>query len=245
MNKKELDLLLSKYYRGETSLDEEQQLRQAMLEGDDADALLQQALDKVDSEIEVPGDLESSLSDMIDQWDSAEQHEAAVAPSMWRRNTWWAAAASVAVIAAVGFWFMRNTSQPVAEQEHPVIAQVKKEPVPSQPAATQPLPVEKANTHAGQPQPVPKPVPQPEPVAKVKSVNSHNNSDAMLAKAASPATSKGKNQASEETLLSPEEELLAMAALEKFSSTLNKGMDQLNDAGEKIENINNTIKQLL
>ena len=42
-----------------------------------------------------------------------------------------------------------------------------------------------------------------------------------------------------------EEELLAMAALEKFSSTLNKGMDQLNDAGEKIENINNTIKQLL
>ena len=38
MNKKELDLLLSKYYRGETSLDEEQQLRQAMLEGDDADA---------------------------------------------------------------------------------------------------------------------------------------------------------------------------------------------------------------
>ena len=72
MNKKELDLLLSKYYRGETSLDEEQQLRQAMLEGDDADALLQQALDKVDSEIEVPGDLENSLSDMIDQWDSAE-----------------------------------------------------------------------------------------------------------------------------------------------------------------------------
>ena len=245
MNKKELDLLLSKYYRGETSLDEEQQLRQAMLEGDDADALLQQALDKVDSEIEVPGDLESSLSDMIDQWDSTEQHEAAVAPSMWRRNTWWAAAASVAVIAAVGFWFMRNTSQPVAEQEHPVIAQVKKEPVPSQPAATQPLPVEKANTHAGQPQPVPKPVPQPEPVARAKSVSSHNNSDAMLAKAASPATAKGKNQASEETLLSPEEELLAMAALEKFSSTLNKGMDQLNDAGEKIENINNTIKQLL
>ena len=142
MNKKELDLLLSKYYRGETSLDEEQQLRQAMLEGDDADALLQQALDKVDSEIEVPGDLESSLSDMIDQWDSAEQHEAAVAPSMWRRNPWWAAAASVAIIAAVGFWFMRNTSQPVAEQEHPVIAQVEKEPVPSQPAATQPLPVE-------------------------------------------------------------------------------------------------------
>lgn len=245
MNKKELDLLLSKYYRGETSLDEEQQLRQAMLEGDDADALLQQALDKVDSEIEVPGDLENSLSDMIDQWDSTEQHEAAVAPSMWRRNTWWAAAASVAVIAAVGFWFMRNTSQPVAEQEHPVIAQVEKEPVPSQPAATQPLPVEEANTHAGQPQPVPKPVPQPEPVARAKSVSSHNNSDAMLAKAASPATSKGKNQASEETLLSPEEELLAMAALEKFSSTLNKGMDQLNDAGEKIENINNTIKQLL
>ena len=225
MNKKELDLLLSKYYRGETSLDEEQQLRQAMLEGDDADALLQQALDKVDSEIEVPGDLESSLSDMIDQWDSAEQHEAAVAPSMWRRNTWWAAAASVAVIAAVGFWFMRNTSQPVAEQEHPVIAQVKKEPVPSQPA--------------------PKPVPQPEPVDRAKSVSSHNNSDAMLAKAASPANAKGNNQASEETLLSPEEELLAMAALEKFSSTLNKGMDQLNDAGEKIENINNTIKQLL
>ena len=220
MNKKELDLLLSKYYRGETSLDEEQQLRQAMLEGDDADALLQQALDKVDSEIEVPGDLESSLSDMIDQWDSAEQHEAAVAPSMWRRNTWWAAAASVAIIAAVGFWFMRNT-------------------------ATQPLPVEEANTHAGQPQPVPKPVPQPEPVARAKSVSSHNNSDAMLAKAASPATAKGNNQASEETLLSPEEELLAMAALEKFSSTLNKGMDQLNDAGEKIENINNTIKQLL
>ena len=47
MNNSNLDILLEKFYRGETSLDEEQQLRQA-LSGDDADALLMQALEQMD-----------------------------------------------------------------------------------------------------------------------------------------------------------------------------------------------------
>ena len=122
MNKNEIDQLLSKFYRGETTLDEEQQLRNS-LSDDSVDALLMKELEGVDNEIEVPADLESSLSDLIDQWDDEGQQEAKIAPSMWRRTSWWAATASVAIIATVGVWFMRNQHQPAQPgKQQPVIA---------------------------------------------------------------------------------------------------------------------------
>ena len=110
MNKNEIDQLLSKFYRGETTLDEEQKLRNS-LSDDSVDALLMKELEGVDNEIEVPADLESSLSDLIDQWDDEEQQEAKIAPSMWRRTSWWAAAASVAIIATVGVWSLSHASK--------------------------------------------------------------------------------------------------------------------------------------
>ena len=130
MNKNEIDQLLSKFYRGETTLDEEQLLRNVMSD-DSVDALLMKELEGVDNEIEVPADLESSLSDLIDQWDDEEQQEAKIAPSMWRRTSWIAAAASVAIIATVGIWHLRNQHQPVQPgTQQPVIARVEEPKTP-------------------------------------------------------------------------------------------------------------------
>ncbi|MBR6489464.1 MAG: hypothetical protein IKT03_02915, partial [Muribaculaceae bacterium] len=82
MNKKDLDILLSKYYRGETTLDEERLLRES-LASDDADAMLMQALRQMENEIEVPDGLETELSGMIDQWQEEEQRAATAA--WWKR----------------------------------------------------------------------------------------------------------------------------------------------------------------
>ena len=64
-----------------------------------------------------------------------------------------------------------------------------------------------------------------------------------LAQAQAKPQVKTKAQAQPE--LSASDEEIALAALEKFATTLNKGMDQLNEAGEKIDNINNTIHKHL
>ena len=262
MNKNEIDLLLSKFYRGETTLDEEQQLRNAM-GGDSVDALLMKELEGVDNEIEVPADLESSLSDMIDEWDAQEQQEAKVAPvapSMWRRASWIAAAASVAVVATVGLWMMRNNSTTtITENNPPMIAKTVK-PVQNEVVP----PVEPAKASTEQPEQLPQSIgkpsttsrPEVEHLAQViekpsaKSVSKSALGEKVKADAkpivkasAKPGAEPVKQNHEEE--LSPEDELLAMEALEKFSTTLNKGMDQLNEAGEKIDNINNTIKQYL
>ncbi len=240
MNKNEIDQLLSKFYRGETTLDEEQQLRNA-LSDDSVDALLMKELEGVDSEIEVPADLESNLSVLIDQWNDEEQQEAKIAPSIWRRTSWWAAAASVAIIATVGVWFMRNQQQPAQPgKQQPVIARVE-EPI------TPPV-VEKVPPAETQPeqQPAVQPKPESKPKAQQpqsKSARVLNNNVMHLAQA--QAKPQVKTQAQAQPELSASDEQLALAALEKFATTLNKGMEQLNDAGEKIDNINNTIKQYL
>lgn len=238
MNKNDIDQLLSKYYRGETTLDEEQQLLSA-LSDDSVDALLMKELEGVDNEIEVPADLESSLSDLIDQWDDEEQQEAKIAPSMWRRTSWIAAAASVAIIATVGIWHLRNQHQPVQPgTQQPVIARVEEPKTP-------PV-VEEVSTAENQPEQQPKVQPEPKPKAQQPKPNparALNNKVELIAQAKPQV--KVKTQAQAQPELSASDEQLALAALEKFATTLNKGMDQLDDAGEKIDNINNTIKQYL
>lgn len=240
MNKNEIDQLLSKFYRAETTLDEEQLLRNA-LSDDSVDALLMKELEGVDSEIEVPADLESNLSVLIDQWNDEEQQQAKIAPSIWRRTSWWAAAASVAIIATVGVWFMRNQQQPAQPgKQQPVIARVEEPTTP--PVVEEVLPAE---TQPEQ-QPAVQPKPESKPKAQQpqsKSARVLNNNVMHLAQA--QAKPQVKTQAQAQPELSASDEQLALAALEKFATTLNKGMEQLNDAGEKIDNINNTIKQYL
>lgn len=233
MNKKDLDQLLSKFYNGETTLDEERELRQ-VLAGDDADAMLMQALDQMGDEVEVPADLESSLSDKIDEWEAQdnrnteENSKAKVAPLLWKRTAW-AAAASVAVIAAVGWWFMHNNSQQAPGENPPVIiAEVTEDP--AQAPSSQIVEPENDNVLPSQPQPKRK------PQLNAKSASTYKNNVEHLAQAS--------EMQSEEQLSASDEEI-ALAALEKFSTVLNKGMDQLDNANEKINDINNTIQQHL
>jgi hypothetical protein len=239
MNEKELDILLSKYYRGETSLDEERLLRES-LAGNDADALLMNALDQMESGVEVPSDLEANLSDMIDQWEEEEKQEAKVAPSMWRRSSWWAAAASVAVVAAVGLWFMHSNYKNPADNQPPIIAKTQTPPAveeTQQPEVVTPVPDvardNSANENVGDKVQRKQPTQQ----KQLKPASAFINKAEHLAQAVP--------QPSSESELSPTDEEIALAALEKFSTVLNKGMDQLNDAGEKIDDINNTINQHL
>ncbi len=240
MNKNEIDQLLSKFYRGETTLDEEQQLRN-VLNDDSVDALLMKELEAADDNIEVPANLESNLSDLIDLWEANEQQEAKIAPSMWRRSSWWAVAASVAVIATVGLWFMRNRQQPAQPStQQPVIAQVE-EPI-TPPAIEEVTPAETLPEQQSAPQPQPQPEVKPR-AQQPSPMRMHKNKVEHLAQA--QVKPQVKTQAQAQPELSADDEELALAALEKFSTTLNRGFEQLSDADETINNINNTIKQLL
>ncbi len=240
MNKNEIDQLLSKFYRGETTLDEEQQLRN-VLNDDSVDALLMKELEAADDNIEVPANLESNLSDLIDLWETNEQQEAKIAPPMWRRSSWWAVAASVAVIATVGLWFMRNRQQPAQPStQQPVIAQVE-EPI-TPPAIEEVTPAETLPEQQSAPQPQPQPEVKPR-AQQPSPMRMHKNKVEHLAQA--QVKPQVKTQAQAQPELSADDEELALAALEKFSTTLNRGFEQLSDADETINNINNTIKQLL
>jgi len=239
MNKNDLDILLEKFYRGETTLDEEQQLRESLM-GDDADALLMQGLKQMDSEVDVPEDFEASLSDMIDQWQDEEKQEAKVAPALWRRVSWWVAAACVAIIATVGLWHMRNHKQAqFTENNAPVIAENTKVgtsttvETPPQDEAKQEqqssvLPIQHIDKKAQR---------QAMPAAAFR------NKVENLAQAKVNTKPQVKAPAQPEVSISDED--IAIAALEKFATTLDRGVDQLNEAGKKFDNINNTIKQYL
>ena len=237
MNKKDLDILFNKFYRGETTLDEEELLRNT-LAGDDADAVLMQALDQMEDEVEVPADLEASLSSKIDEWEASEQHEekenrkTKVVPLFWKRTAW-AAAASVAVIAAVGWWFTHNNSQQMPGVENPpVIAKV--EDKPNQVPDSQSMTVQDDNTPSEQSSPRQS---KPQSLPHAKPASAYKNNVEYLAQA--------KESVQSDEWLSDSDEEIAIAALEKFSTTLNKGMDQLDDASEKIEDINNTVQKNL
>ncbi len=230
MNKNDLDILLNKFYRGETSLDEEEQLRKA-LEGDDADALLMKELGQMEDGVEVPSDLEASLGGMIDEWEAQEHSKAKVAPLFWKRTAW-AAAASVAVIAAVGWWLLRNIPQQVPGSTPPtIIAKVEE---PAQKPSTQTAGTE---SEVIVPEVSSQPQRNPKPVHRAKPASAFKNNVEHLAQA--------NNNVHSEAQLSASDEEIALAALEKFSTVLNKGMEQLDNANEKINDINNTIQQYL
>lgn len=236
MNKKDLDILLNKFYRGETSLDEEQQLRLA-LGCDEADALLMQALDQMEDEVTVPADLEASLSGKIDEWEAQENRmhdenrKAKVVPLFWKRTAW-AAAASVAVIAAVGWWLLRDGSPQVPGDNTPLIIAKVEKPAQEPPAQTvEPERDAVVPEVPSQSQLKPKSLPHAKPASAFK-----NNVEHLA---------QTNNGAQSEEQLSASDEEIALAALEKFSTVLNKGMDQLDNANEKINDINNTIQQHL
>lgn len=237
MNNKDLDILLNKFYNGETTLDEEQILRQE-LAGDDADNLLMQVLDHMEETVEVPNDLEMSLSKKIDEWDAAGHKVAAgqrmskVSFSFWKRSAW-AAAASVAVLAAVGWWLMRDGSHKETQKPPVIMAKTDKNPVQDVSAQNE----------------------DPENDIVLSEVPSQTQQKSKLptnAKAASAFKSNVEyiaqtkaNAENEESLISETDEEIAIAALEKFSKILNKGMNQLDNAEEKINDINNTVQQHL
>ena len=191
----------------------------------------------MEDEVEVPADLEASLSDKIDEWEAAEQQEekvhrkAKVVPLFWKRTAW-AAAASVAVIAAVGWWFTHNNSQQIPGVENPPVV-AKVEDKPNQVPDSQGMTVQDDNTPSEQPSPR---QPKLQSLPHAKPARAYKNNVEHLAQA--------KESVQGEEQLSESDEEIALAALEKFSTTLNKGMDHLNDAGEKIEDINNTIQQI-
>ena len=238
MNKKDLDILLNKFYDGETTLDEEQLLRQA-LAGDGADHLLMQALDQMEDKVEVPADLEMSLSDKIDEWEAAEHHVATehrvakVSSSFWKRTAW-AAAASVAVMAAVGWWLMRDGSGTTIKDNQPEII-AKVEETEQDPSAQTAEPENDAV--------IPEKQSQPQRKGKLPS-RARMASDYKNTKMGYLAQNKTGEQNSE-PLISEKEEEMAIAALAKFSTILNKGMDQLNNADEKMNEISNTVQQLI
>ena len=234
MNKKDLDILLSKFYRGETTLDEERLLRES-LAGDDADALLMQGLEQMDGEVEVPSDLESNLSDLIDQWQDEEQLETKVTPLLWRRSSWWAAAASVAVLAVAGYMYMRNEPKVDNANKKPVIAKVEKKTTPQHKVgADEPKKQgEKLAVISKQ-----EPQTASRESRRDRTVKVYRPQD--VARQASHMA-----QNSNKEILSPDDEQAAIEALEKFSNVLNKGDSHINDASEKINNINNTIQQYL
>ncbi len=231
MNKNDLDILLNKFYSGETSLDEEELLRKE-LAGDDADAALLQALEQVEDEVKVPSGMQSSLSDMIDEWESQEGRKAKVVP-LFRRPSAWAVAALVAVIAAVGWWLMRNNRQPTPKDDNPQIIAKIEENINSV-SNGQSVTIRDENI---QPEQQPQQHSKPQSRSHVKPASAYINNVEHIAQAqVSPQ---------EEPELTASDEEIAIAALEKFSTVLNKGMDQLDDANEKINEINNTVQQNL
>lgn len=230
MNEKDLDILLSRYYRGETTLDEERLLRES-LAGDDADAMLMKALQQMENEIEVPDGLYDELSGMIDQWQE-EQSSATSSVAWWKRPALWSLAASVVLLMAVGWWFMRDKAKVNVIDDKPVIAKTDK---PKLQDGTGDV-VEPQDLLEPQVEKDAKDVAPALP--KSKKVRVYKPQDV-----AQHASQLAQNIGEER--LSPEDEQQALEALEKFSTVLNKGMGQLNNAEEKIDDINNTIKQHL
>lgn len=234
MNQNELDILLSRYFDGESTLDEEKLLRE-VLAGDDADKLLMQGMKQMGQETPAaPADLEQSLSDMIDEWEEMDSNDkiasiAPVASFTWRRPAWWAAAASVAVVVAAGWWFMRDNNPTGTEVGGPMTAQ------------TTPAPQTESEDIEAQ-QEITSPAAQDNDSEQATSLRKTRSEQP---KRVYPRKDLGKEpllaQASPRDLTSDEQ--AAIEALAKFSSTLNKGIDQMSRAQDKIEDINNSVSQ--
>ena len=227
MNKNQIDQLLQKFYDGETSLEEEHLLRTA-LNDDGIDSLLLKGLDEVRYETPmVPADLEQSLSDSIDRWQEEETREKVI-PATWKRRTFWTAiAACVAAIVTLGWWFSHGETQFVPQA--PVMADNsdKSSVAPSTNDEDAVIVVDEVSEASRS---------QVARAAKsVKSVKRH--------KAVHLAQADVKADIEPEISEADEEE--ALTALVKFSTVINKGFNQLDEAGEKIEDVNHTINQHL
>ena len=126
-------------------------------------------------------------------------------------------------------WY-NNSQQLPGGDNPPIIAKVEK---PAQDAKVQTVEPENDNVLPAQPS-------QPQHQSKLqlhaKPASDYKNNVEHLAQA-----SEMKN----DEQLSASDEEIALAALEKFSTVLNKGMDQLENANEKINDINNAIQQHL
>ena len=227
MNKNQIDQLLQKFYDGETSPEEEQMLRTA-LNDDGIDSLLLKGLDEVRHETPaVPADLEQSLSDSIDRWQEEEKREKAI-PATWRRRAFWTAiAACVAAIVSLGWWFSHGETQFVPQA--PVMADNsdKSNVAPSTNDEDFEIVVDEVSEDSWN---------QVTRDAKsVKSVKRH--------KAVHLAQADVKADIEPEISEADEEE--AMMALVKFSTVINKGFNQLDEASETIEDVNHMINQHL
>ena len=227
MNKNQIDRLLQKFYDGETSPEEEQMLRTA-LNDDGIDSLLLKGLDEVRHETPVvPADLEQTLSDSIDRWQEEERRQKAI-PATWRRRAFWTAvAACVAAIVTLGWWFSRGETQ--FGLQAPVIADNsdKSTVAPSTNHEDSVIVVDEVSEDSWN---------QVTRDAKsVKSVKRH--------KAVHLAQADVKADIEPEISEADEEE--ALMALVKFSTVINKGFNQLDEASEKIEDVNHTINQHL
>lgn len=227
MNKNQIDQLLQKFYDGETLPEEEQMLRTA-LNDDGIDSLLLKGLDEVRHETPaVPADLEQSLSDSIDRWQEEEKREKAI-PATWRRRAFWTAiAACVAAIVSLGWWFSHSETQ--FGHQVPVIADNsdKNNVEPSTNDEDAEIVVDEVSEDSWN---------QVTRDAKsVKSVKRH--------KAVYLAQADVKANIEPEISEADEEE--ALMALVKFSTVINKGFNQLDEASETIEDVNHMINQHL
>lgn len=223
MNKKELDILLEKYYRGETSLAEEGQLQEALCD-DNVDALLMDGLASIANEdVEIPTELERILSDNIDEWEAAERRVQAVAPSRSKNPIWWAVAASFVVVVAIGGWRVSKYSETTVQQNNPIIAKVP------EPVVQNSVPQEKDITKQSD---------NPQAKEQVKPRMRRETKRVEIRRVTQVASHECVNPN-----LTDDEQEMALAALEKFSAVLDKGANRLNEAGGKMEEFNNTIKQ--
>lgn len=227
MNKNQIDQLLQKFYDGETSLEEEHLLRTA-LNDDGIDSLLLEGLDEVRHETPVvPADLEQSLSDNIDRWQEEETREKVI-PATWKRRAFWTAiAACIAAIVTLGWWLSHGETQ--FGPQAPVMADNsdKSSVAPSTHDEAAVIVVDEVSEASRS---------QVARAAKpVKSVKRH--------KAVHLAQADVKADIEPEISEADEEE--ALTALVKFSTVINKGFNQLDEAGEKIEDVNHTINQHL
>lgn len=228
MNKNEIDILLRKYYDGETTPEEVRMLLEA-LDDHGIDALLLRGLNQLREEVPmVPSGLEQSLSDSIDSWQKEEKREKVIPATWLRRITWAAVAASVALIATLGWWHLRGESQ--LEPQGPVIANnYSGESKPELTTGDEEIVVAVDETNEEvRPQVAPKARP-------VKSVRRHQ----------AVHIAQAKVEADDDPEISEADEEKVLMALVTFSTVLNKGVGQLEEASETIEEVNNTIKQHL
>ena len=231
MEKENINTLLDRYFNGETTLEQEQSLRDYFAGSDVAPVheplkpLFTGLAAMSEQDFAIPQGLEEEMSRHIDDWD---------APSQFRFSPIlrWVAAACVAAAVAIAGWLLLR-QQPV-QQLPPVIAErVEKPDVKgSTPAKEVPALNEPATAQLSQPAPPPAARANETLPLKHKSVTREQRAHIPLPQEQEALTE-----------LSPEEQEIAMAALNKMSRTLAMGYGTMDETKEKIDNITNILKR--